>query len=144
MRILLIAYSHGRDMGVKLNNVGRRNTILPIYVGRKLSVVDALYTSKIAQIRNFHPEVVIVHCGHNDVMAHPVYNTHPQHIKYFVPVLVSFCNKIREDHPGARIYLSSIYPRSIGYHFSEDSRQKYNKLAFRYGELLRSATNRNG
>jgi lysophospholipase L1-like esterase len=113
---------------------------MSISVGRGTGTVKLAYLARLNSIRNYHPDVIFLHVGHKDLMAHPVYNKSPKHLKYLIPRLQSFCELLRENHPGARIVFSSVFPQTVGLGFNAEQKKKYNRLATRFGAMVRSVS----
>ena len=128
--MLLISDSHGHDMATILHEVQPGCAVMVVQVGRNISAIRLMYSAKLRGILSFKPEVIVVHLGHNDIVAHPVHNPSPRHLKYFVPVLLDFCETIQMDHPAARLMISNLFPRTVGPRFTESMRKGYNRLAY--------------
>jgi lysophospholipase L1-like esterase len=142
MRILVLADSHGKDMAGVLKGISKSSTILVISIGRGVDEICAKYLQKLRDVNNFHPEGIIVHLGHNDLVAHPVYNMQPDHLKYYFPRIVSFVTLLQTHHPNSRVVLSSLYPRTEGYLFDSERKLQYNTGARRFSDKVRSSARR--
>ena len=95
-------------------------------------------------LQRFRPEVVVLHLGHNDLVAHTSYNPKPLFITAVVHQVMEFVVEIKSTLPQSRILVSSILPRVVSSDFSDEKTVKYNRLARRFGEMIRSAGNKPG
>jgi lysophospholipase L1-like esterase len=138
MRILLIGDSHVRGMGGALELLNEEVATMTILVGRRTSIVRSAYEAKLVSAQRFSPEVVVLHSGHNDIVAHDYYNPTPTHILPYFDELQSFRRAIEWNHPSSRVFLSSLLPRTPSHGFSLVKKMAYNKLAIRYREMLRA------
>ena len=133
MRLLLVADSHGRELSELVTRNYRGWSVFSIIVGQKTSDIKARYESRVEAAVRFHPDYVILHCGHNDVVFHPRYTKEPQHIKHFFPEILDFLQLLARNHDQARIIYSALIPRGVGPYMSEGDRDSYNRLACRFG-----------
>ena len=138
MRILLLADSHGIGMDMVLMSKIEQCVVKSIQVSQRTSMIKRKYESKLDEVNRFRPDVVLVHTGHNDFMYHPVHNRHPTHLKYYFTELEAFCRQLRRNHPRARFILSSAFPRTTGPLMSDLKKGQYNRLAVRFGAMVRS------
>ena len=127
-----------RGMGGALELLDEDVSTMTVLVGRKTSIVRSAYKARLVSAQWFSPEVVVLHSGHNDIVAHGYYNPTPTHILPYFDELQSFRQTIEGDHPASRVYLSSLLPRTTGSGFGLDRKIAYNKLAIRFREMLRS------
>jgi hypothetical protein len=85
MRILIVGDSHVRGMGGALELLDKNVATMTILVGRRTSIVRSAYEDKLVSAQRFSPEVVVVHCGHNDI----VMGITIQHPLIYCPILMS-------------------------------------------------------
>jgi hypothetical protein len=85
-----------------------------------------------------------MHLGHNDLVAHTTHNPRPLFITAVMHQVMEFVAEIRVTLPHSRILVSSILPRVVGGSFDVEKTAKYNRLARRFGEMVRSAGNKPG
>ena len=115
-----------------------------VSVGRNTSLVREEYERQLADLLIFMPEYVVIHSGHNDVSYHWRYNISPTRLEDFYPSLENFICLVKKNHPAAQVYVSSLFPRSIGPGFNEEARLIYNRLCVRCGELTHSSGKKHG
>jgi lysophospholipase L1-like esterase len=138
MRLLLVADSHGRGMGSVIHRLNTDWTVMTVRVSSQTSAVRERYVQRLAEIRQYEPEAIILHVGHNDLSHHEYYNPTPKHVKDFFPSVLEFVRLLQGNHPSARVFYSSVFPRSTGPTMSDKERRSYNKLASRFGALTQS------
>jgi lysophospholipase L1-like esterase len=129
-----------RKMGDVIEELDGGVTTMTILLGRRTSLVRSAYMSRLVAAQGFTPDIVIAHCGHNDIVAHSVHNPNPTHILPYFGELQSFWHVLEGNHPTSRVYISSLLPRAPGYSFSTAQKIAYNKLAIRFMEMMRSDT----
>ena len=144
MRVLLITDSHGRGLSSKMERCDTRLSVLNIRVGAKLSSIRGVYRRKLGSIRDFLPEIVIFHFGHNDLVPHARHNPNPLFITAVVHQIQEFVTEVSNHLPEARIFVSSILPRMPATRFNIDKSASYNRLARRFGEIIRGLGNKTG
>jgi lysophospholipase L1-like esterase len=133
MRLVLVTDSHGRGLAVEL--VAQR-------IGRKLSAIRGLYRRRLRVLQRFQPDVVVMHLGHNDLVAHTSYNPRPLFITAVMHQIMEFVTEITVTLPHTRIIVSSVLPRVNSSEFDAEKTVKYNRIARRFGEMVRSAGNK--
>jgi lysophospholipase L1-like esterase len=139
MNILLVGDSHCYDMGDIMKGSSKQIKVLSIIKGDKIHVIKDEYIKRLATIRNFRPDKIIIHCGHNDMSYHPRYNLIPRISRDVTIDSVNFATRVQHDNPLAKVFLSSILPRKHTYSscLSEEQTLTYNKLAVRHGLRLK-------
>ena len=138
MRILLLADSHGIRMDMKIMDRISGCVVKSIQVSQRTSLIRRKYVSKLSEITRFRPDIILLHTGHNDIMHHPVHNQHPTHLKYYFEELQRFCCLLRANHPHALFLLSSAFPRTVGPAMDSIKKRQYNRLAVRFGAMVRA------
>ena len=130
----------GRGLGVLLNNLSPSIHSLTVLVPSSITLITAEYRSKIPTIRNFRPNVIILHLGHNDLVYHPIHNLNPSISTAVASDTITLANEIHQNHPDASIFISAIFPRT-----STDSSLlsytdviSYNRMAKRHGQRIRT------
>jgi lysophospholipase L1-like esterase len=144
MRVLLITDSHGRGLSTKMEHYDTRLSVLNIRVVAKLSSVRGMYRRKLESIRDFLPDIMIFHLGHNDLVPHARHNPNPLFITAVVHQIQEFVIEVSTNLPDARIFVSSILPRVPANGFSINKAAGYNRLARRFGEIIRGLGNKTG
>ena len=144
MRLLLVADSHGREMGSVIRGINKEWTVLTVRVSSQTAAVRERYLQRLSEIRQFEPEAIVLHVGHNDISHHAYYNPDPKHVKDFFPAILEFVGLLQGNHPSARVFYSSVFPRSTGPNMNDKNRHSYNKLASRFGALTQSTCMREG
>jgi hypothetical protein len=139
MRVLVMGDSNCRGLGSDFRSLVPDITVKIVSVSRETSLVRAEYERQLVDLKLFMPEYIVIHSGHNDMSYHWRYNTSPTRLEDFYPSLEEFVFRVKEDHPAAQVFVSSLFPRSTGPGFPEESRLIYNRLSVRCGELTRSS-----
>jgi lysophospholipase L1-like esterase len=140
----MLTDSHGRGLEKILNTERPDLWIYSIIVGDVTRSLRSQYNARLRGIYQFMPDIVILHCGHNDLVHHPRHNNSPSHGKYFFPEVESFVKELQEDHPLALVIYSSIFPRTVCSNFTLAQKLIYNRLAVRFGAMARSSSNTEG
>ena len=108
--------------------------------GRKIPAIRGLYREKLRSVRRFAPEVVYIHEGHNDLVPHTLHNTRPLFSTSVLHQIRELVQEVSETLPDVYIIVSSILPR-VDESTSGISRvEAYNRMAKRFGEMIRSAS----
>jgi lysophospholipase L1-like esterase len=141
MKLLIISDSHGKQMGEVIEEKREGWEVRTLRVGRKLDVVLRLYRNKLRGIRGFRPDAVVMHLGHNDLVKHPIHNLDPDFITMILDKVYRFANEVARNFPASRIIVSSLFPRVESARYGEVLVGRYNKMARRFGERLRSRGN---
>jgi hypothetical protein len=144
MRVLLVTDSHGRGLASKIERMDESLSVLNIRLGRKLPAVRGVYRRKMRSVQEFSPEAVFIHLGHNDLVPHAWHNPSPLFITAVVHQIREFVAEVASDLPDTLLFVSSILPRVVGDNFGVDKVGSYNRLARRFGEMVRSFGNQPG
>ena len=142
MKILLVTDSHGRGLSSKMERMDRRLSVLNIRLGQRLSAIRGVYRRKLTSVQDYDPDVVILHMGHNDLVPHAKYNPNPLFMTSVIHQIREFVEEIISKLPRTTILVSSILPRVLGDHFGSVKVGCYNRLARRFGEMIRSFGNK--
>ena len=140
MRVLVISDSHRKKLKTVMEKLKPGWFFMTIPLGGKTSEIRLNYLNHRMSIDHFHPDAIVLHAGHNDLMAHPVHNHRPTFIKQYFPHLLEFVELIRGHYPYSEFYLSGMFPRKSGGRLTDDQAFQYNKLARRFNELVRSSS----
>jgi lysophospholipase L1-like esterase len=140
MRVLVISDSHGKKLKNILEELKPGWLFMTLPIGGKTSEIRQNYLNHQVSITHFRPDVIVLHAGHNDLMAHPVHNKSPTFIKQYFPHLLAFVALVRGHFPTSNFYLSGLFPRKSSRRMTSDEALKYNKLARRFNEMVRSAS----
>ena len=144
MRLLVIADSHGKEMGpilsreIKFVNPDIDLTMFHVIRGRSISVIRGEYRRRLDEIRRFAPEKVLIHCGHNNMVKHNVFNRDPEFITAVVHMLMELVVEVRAHFPLIRVYVSTLLPRKASRNMSPTQASQYNRLAKRFGQHMLS------
>jgi lysophospholipase L1-like esterase len=114
--------------------------VMTVRKGRKIPSIRGLYRDKLRSIRRFRPDVVYIHVGHNDLVPHTLLNPRPLFITSILHQVRELVQEVSVTLPGVYIVVSSILPRVSGDGFSSAAVGRYNRLAKRFGEMVRSAS----
>jgi lysophospholipase L1-like esterase len=144
MRLLLVADSHGRGMGSVVHRLDDSWMVMTVRVSGQTQDVKDRYLERLSEVRQFNPEAVILHVGHNNFSYHSYHNPDPDHVKEFFPSILEFVALLQGNHPRAKVVYSSVFPRSTGPRLTDGERHSYNKVASRYGCLTQSTCKKEG
>jgi hypothetical protein len=142
MRLLIIADSHGKEMGPVLSreirHVDPNMTLTMFHVvrGRSISVIRGDYRKKLEEIRRFAPEKVLIHAGHNNMVRHNVYNRSPAFITAVVHMIMELVTEVRASFPSIKVYVSTLLPRTASRDMATLQAAQYNRLAKRFGQHM--------
>ena len=136
----MISDSHGRGLGRIMESLDHGLTVMTLRKGRKIPAIRALYREKLRSVRRFSPEVVYIHMGHNDLVPHTLHNTRPLFSTSVLHQLREMVQEVSETLPGVYIFVSSILPRVDGDNSGITGVAAYNRMAKRFGEMVRSAS----
>jgi lysophospholipase L1-like esterase len=115
-------------------------SVMTIWKGRKIPAIRGLYRDKLRSIRRFAPVVVFIHVGHNDLVPHSLHNIRSLFSTVVLHQVQELVQEVTETIPGVYIIVSSLLPQVIGDGFQSEDVAKYNRLAKRFGEMVRSAS----
>jgi hypothetical protein len=132
MRLLIVTDSHGYGMQSAMEGI----EVYPVVLGRTSAEIRGKYRQESAAIRHFDPSIILFHMGHNDVLRHPVCNTHPLFITSVYHMQLELVQECLTDYPAAKMVVSSMLPRVAGPRFTADEAKKYNRIAKRYGQMI--------
>ena len=140
MNLLIVGDSHCRDMDTDIHNYHPNMNIMIVTKSRGIPAITRRYNASIRDITNFMPNIVVIHCGHNDIMRHPKHNRHPIFITAAIRLQVQLATTIRTDFPNATILCSAVFPRTWKQagRLTKEETTSYNWMAKRYGQRLRS------
>jgi len=141
MKLLIVADSHGKKLQTIFKKLEPEWNVLVIALGRKTSLLRHFYDGRLAELIAYDPDAIVLHSGHNDVAYHGRFNREPIGIVELLPELLDFRGYLQVNHPRAIIYLSSLFPRTQADNFSVEQMGIYNRMAKRYMESVRSASN---
>jgi lysophospholipase L1-like esterase len=139
MRVLVVSDSHGKKLKTILKELKPGWLFMIIPIGGKTSEIRQSYLRRQVSIAHFRPDLIVLHAGHNDLMAHPIHNQNPTFIKQYFPHLVAFASLIRGHFPAATFFLSGLFPRKASRTMTVGQAYQYNKLARRFNEMVRSS-----
>jgi hypothetical protein len=130
----------GRGLGDVLNNLSSSISTFTILLPRNIQLITLEYRSKLQAIHTFHPDVIIRHLGHTNLVRHPVHNLNPSVSTAVASSTITFADEIHQNHPNASIFISAIFPRSFTSKsmLSSPDILSYNKMAKRHGQRIRS------
>jgi lysophospholipase L1-like esterase len=140
MRLLILSDSHGRGMCHAMESLDIGIQVMTVRKGRKIPSIRGLYRDKLRSIRRFRPDVVFIHVGHNDLVPHLQFNPRPLFITSIMHQVRELVQEVSVTLPGVYIVVSSILPRVIGDGLTASAVGRYNRLAKRFGEMVRSAS----
>jgi hypothetical protein len=144
MKLLLISDSHGRGLDVYIRNEVPSMVVKTVMVGGKMSAIRGSYREQLQEIVVFDPEVIVMHMGHNDLVAHWYHNTQPQFITAVFHTLMELKDEIHFNFPTATIFISSLLPIVSLWEFDEERTWRYNRIACRFGQMVFSRSKNEG
>ena len=144
MHIFIVCDSHCHGLSDVFHAFVPDVSVLTVSVGRQTSLVRSEYVRRIDELKLFSPDRVILHAGHNDLEFHWKYNQEPTRLEDFYQRLSAFADLLKENHPDSILYVSSLFPRTVGTGFTDVDRVIYNRLCVRFGELTRSFVKKQG
>jgi hypothetical protein len=110
-----------------------------ISVGGKFGAIRGKYRNELEDIIEFAPTDLIIHCGHNDCVYDQQRNPTPLYSRVVIHMIQELVAECLSDHYDLRVFVSSMLPRMCGPSMDMAQCNAYNRLAKRFGELLRSA-----
>jgi lysophospholipase L1-like esterase len=134
--------SHMRELKAVIEGMDPSLSVQLLSLGRNTRQLRLLYETRKEDVIKFGPDAIVLQSGHNDVSAHSRYNRDPVGVRELYAALQDFEKLLRENHPSAIVFVSSLFPRVKGPSISTDQVGRYNELAKRFMEMIRSATNR--
>jgi hypothetical protein len=98
----------------------------------------------LTELKDFEPEAIVLHVGHNDLVHHHFHNPHPMQMQDFFPFAMKFVDYLQDHFPSCRVVYSSLFPRTLGPYMGQSLKIEYNKMAAKYGEMVESACTNQG
>ena len=141
---MIIADSHGKEMepvmSREIYQLDPEITLEMYYVvrGRSIAVIRGEYRRRLDAIRRFAPEKVVIHCGHNNMVRHQIFNRTPAFITAVVHMVMEIVTEVRASFPSIKIFVSTLLPRVSGRDMSSIQAIQYNRLAKRFGQHMLS------
>ena len=141
-RILLIGDSHTRNMSLAFSKYLPSTPVYTLTMPQGIEEIAHKYHTNRTQITNFHPTIVIIHAGHNDIVFHHRHNNHPRNPQIVIDQIFQLMNEVLLDHPGIMPCVSSIFPRTstLRSYLPESAIIPYNKKVKRHGQNLMTIT----
>ena len=150
MKLLILADSHGKEMvPIMLRQSHQLEPPLPLEIfsvirGRSIEIIRGDYRKKLAEIRRFEPDHVLIHAGHNNMVRHEIYNRSPAFITAVVHMNFELAVEVRATFPDIKIFISTLLPRVSSRLMTSHQATQYNRLCKRYGQHLMSNENVHG
>jgi hypothetical protein len=144
MKAVVIADSHGAQMGRYIQQIDRSWDVRVVKVGRVTPLLRDEFYARRAELQRFSPEVILLHAGHNDIRYHPLHNQHPVSNVECFRYSMRFMNELYALFPRSRVIYSSVFPRSRGPQMDLAQKKAYNGEADLFGRLVESACTREG
>jgi hypothetical protein len=104
-------------------------------------IADLILVKRRAAVIHFDPTFAIIHCGHNNIVEHPVHNRNPLYSQTVIDLQIQLAQDIQVFLPNCVMACSSIFPRTHTCASLLDPKEvaDYNKLAKRYGQRMRAS-----
>ena len=96
IKLLLVGDSHCRGMGNYIRGSNKYITTFSIFDGDKTEQIAELFRAKTEEVRQYHPDVVLLHTGHNDIGWHPVLNVDPTTSRVIIKRTIDLALEIHE------------------------------------------------
>jgi hypothetical protein len=142
MRLLIVGDSHCRHMQANMKISHSHIQTLVVFRPQAIEyIAESILNTRRNGAIEFDPDHVIIHCGHNNIVPHPVHNTNPLFSQSVIDLQIQLAQEIQIFLPNCTISCSTIYPRS----FTDSSAMNkvavadYNTIAKRYGQRLRAS-----
>ena len=143
MKLLVVSDSHGRHIDEYIKREIPSMIVRTLMVPGKISEIRGQYREELMELVNFKPDIIVMHMGHNDLVAHRTHNTQPLFITAVFHLLMELKDEVHYNFPGASIFVSSILPRMPDdYAFDADRTWRYNRMARRFGQMVCSGGKR--
>ena len=139
----MIGDSHTRDMDTAIKASHPNVEIMLVTKLRDINqITNHFMTSGFQPATAFNPTWIVIHCGHNDIVYHKLFNKNPQFARQVAIQQVQLALNIQTSFPHARVLCSRIYPRTASDSSNLDpvNTAAYNRAAKRYGTRLRTLT----
>lgn len=137
-KIVLCTDSHGRGLPDELSKLDKSiklmNFIIP---GAKVETLSRVTCEAQGDIRSFDPDVIFVHCGHNNVAAHHIKNKVPTGCRDMIRATAGLVQQLQGYVPSARIITSTMFPRKPKGYFTTTKTLQYNRIVLRMGRWMR-------
>jgi lysophospholipase L1-like esterase len=142
--IVILSDSQGREMDDAIKSVNTAVHTLAIIHPRGTAAISSKYQSCIHIVRSFRPDFIFLHCGHNDLVYHPHFNTNPINSQETRNHTLTLAQLLQANHPNTTILISALLPRSFKRNSSltQDEVGAFNRLAKRHGQRLRAEASR--
>jgi lysophospholipase L1-like esterase len=139
-RIFIVGDSHCRGMDDAIKKGRPHIQTLSVIFPRGTLAISSRYTATLRQINRFDPDVIFLHCGHNDLMYHPTLTPEPINSQESRKLTIDLAQLLLQNHPQTKVIISTLLPRTYKDNtaLSQAEVLSFNKLAKRHGQRLRS------
>jgi hypothetical protein len=142
MRLLVVGDSHCRNMYTAIKASHEHIRIMVVFKPTTIDqIADLILVQKRAAVIHFDPNFAVIHCGHNNIVEHPVHNRNPLYSQTVIDLQIQLAQDIQVFLPNCVMACSSIFPRTYKHASLLDPKEvtDYNKLAKRYGQRMRAS-----
>lgn len=137
MRILLLADSHGRELGEIMTTMSPHMTVESLWMpGGKIKDVKDMIVGNKDWIIHYNPTYVIFHTLHNQLAWHARSNPTVEHFEEVVQELEEVIKILIDLVPLAVPFVSGLFPRIASKYMAEDKVKGYNTKAQRVGRYI--------
>jgi lysophospholipase L1-like esterase len=140
LRILIVGDSHCRGMDNAIKTGRTQIQTFSVIFPRGTRAISGRYLSTLSHIRLFDPEIIFLHCGHNDLVYHASLNSFPINSQETRRLTLEFVQLLQQNHPLSKVIISALLPRTYKDNSSlqQDEVISFNKLVKRHGQRLRA------
>ena len=142
MRLLIVGDSHCRKMKSAIKFHHSHIETMLVFKPRAIEeIADLILNVKRNAAIYFNPYQAIIHCGHNNIVPHPIHNLNPLFSQVVIDLQIQLAQDIQAFLPNCSMSCSAIYPRTYtaSSKLNPTEVTDYNKLAKRYGQRLRAS-----
>jgi hypothetical protein len=137
-KIMILGDSHCRGMDEALKSHDDSIHTLAIILPRGTEAIAEKYLSSYTCANIFNPDIIFLHCGHNDLVYHSSLNPHPINSEDTREHTITLASLLQRNHPNAKVFISALFPRT---HTNKSTLLKeevaaFNRLAKRHGQRL--------
>jgi hypothetical protein len=137
MKILVIADSHGYGLAEALVRIGDDIEVKTVSVGSTMVNVWEQYKEELYDLQSYRPDHVCVHFGHNDIVWHARHNVSPKEPELVMSLVMGYRLMIQEDFPVSTIWISCLFPRTVGPRMDHRRVSAYNRIVYDFGCAMR-------
>jgi hypothetical protein len=121
MRLLIVGDSHCRHMKANMKISHPHIQTLVIFRPQAIEfIAESILDTRRNEAIYFNPDHVIIHCGHNNIVPHPVHNTNPLFSQSVIDLQIQLAQEIQIFFTKLYIILLGYLPKNIHGLFKHD------------------------